>query len=250
MILEVNGLSKNFGGLKAVEDVSFNVGHRAIQSIIGPNGAGKTTLFNLITGSIPPVSGYVRFDGRDVTHMRTDLLAKQGLVRTFQRTSIFANLTLLENVALAVRSRRGIAAAALVPAGLEGEVEDEAHTVLEQVGLAGRERMTAAKLAHGAQRSLDIAIGLALRPRLILMDEPMAGMSRGDREKVAELVLRLRDEFDLTVVIVEHDIGMVMRLSDSITVMQHGRVIAHGSPAEIRDDPAVKKAYLSGSYAT
>lgn len=249
MILETANLTKNFGGLRAVDDVMLGVKENAIQSVIGPNGAGKTTLFNLITGALAPDSGYVSFDGRDITGLRPDRLAMQGLVRTFQRTSIFRNLTVLENVSLALRSRRGLNRTVRSSQEIDEAIAEEGRTLLHQVGLAGCENSIAGQLAHGAQRALDIAIGLALQPRLILMDEPMAGMSRGDREKIAQLVTRLREEFGLTLVIVEHDIGMVMRLSDDITVMQHGRIIAHGPPHEIRDDPAVKKAYLSGSFA-
>ena len=250
MILEASGVSKNFGGLKAVNRVNLSIKQAAIHSIIGPNGAGKTTLFNLITGSIQPVAGKVVFDGADITGWSPERLAKAGLARTFQRTSIFKQLSVLENVALAVRSRDGTSQSIWQPANREDAVLSDARDVLTKVGLIGRETAKAGALAHGYQRALDIAIGLALRPKLILMDEPLAGMSRGDRETIAALITTLRDSLGLTIVVVEHDVGMVMRLSDRITVMQHGEVIADASPAEIRDNEAVRKAYLNGSFAT
>lgn len=249
MILEVKGLSRSFGGLKAVSDVSTGVAENAIHSIIGPNGAGKTTLFNLITGALEPETGRVSFQGIDVTGWHPDRLARAGMARTFQRTSIFGGLPVEENVALAVRSRRGLNQSVFMPRATEEDVVAEAHDILAKVGLRGKEKVPAGSLAHGFQRALDIAVGLALQPKIILMDEPLAGMSRGDRETVAGLVTRLRAELGLTIIIVEHDVGMVMRLSDTITVMHHGEVIAEGPPATIREDDAVKKAYLHGSFA-
>ncbi len=249
MTLEIRGLSRRFGGLKAVDDVVTTIRDRTIHSIIGPNGAGKTTLFNLVTGSLAPDSGRVAFNGADITGWTPERLARIGMARTFQRTSIFKDLPVKENVALAIRSRRGMNNSLWRSSAKEDEVDAEASEILARVGLAGREKVKASALAHGFQRALDIAIGLALEPKIILMDEPLAGMSRGDRETVANLITRLRDELGLTVVVVEHDVGMVMRLSDIITVMQHGKIIAEGPPAMIREDAAVKKAYLHGSFA-
>ena len=249
MSLEINGVSRRFGGLKAVSDVTMRIADGAIHSIIGPNGAGKTTLFNLVTGALAPDAGRVSFQGQDITGWTPDRLARIGIARTFQRTSIFKDLPVMENVALAVRSRRGLNQSLFCSSAAEAEIEDEARAILAKVGLAGKERLKAGALAHGFQRALDIAIGLALEPRIILMDEPLAGMSRGDRETVASLITALRQDLGLTLVVVEHDVGMVMRLSDTITVMQHGKVIAEGPPAMIREDEAVKKAYLHGSFA-
>ena len=249
MTLEIHGLSRRFGGLKAVNDVSTTVRDGAIHSIIGPNGAGKTTLFNLITGALAPDSGKVSFGGEDITGWSPDRLARIGIARTFQRTSIFKDLPVIENVALAIRSRRGMNQSVWRSSAAEAEIDAEAESILAKVGLTGRESAKGSALAHGFQRALDIAIGLALEPRIILMDEPLAGMSRGDRETVAALITKLRGDLGLTVVVVEHDVGMVMRLSDVITVMQHGKIIAEGPPAMIREDDAVKKAYLHGSFA-
>ncbi len=249
MTLEIKGLSRRFGGLRAVADVTITIADRAIHSIIGPNGAGKTTLFNLVTGALAPDAGRVSFGGQDITGWTPERLAGIGIARTFQRTSIFKDLPVVENVALSIRSRRGMNRSLLRSAAVEKNVNDEARAILSTVGLSGKERIKAGSLAHGFQRALDIAIGLALEPKIILMDEPLAGMSRGDRETVATLITRLREELGLTIVVVEHDIGMVMRLSDRITVMQHGKVIAEGPPAAIREDEAVKNAYLHGSFA-
>jgi len=249
MMLQVEDLRISFGGLKAVDGVSFSVRQGSIHSLLGPNGAGKTTLFNLVTGALRPMSGTVRFGSRDVTGWSADRLVQAGVVRTFQRTSIFKKLSALENVSLAVRARLGLAARLRIPAPLRAEVRDEAMQCLADVGLARHAEAEAQHLAHGSQRALDVAIGLALKPTLIMMDEPLAGMSQGDRQGIADLVLRLREEKGLTLVIVEHDVGMVMRLSDRITVMQYGKVIADGEPAEIRDNEAVCNAYLKGSFA-
>lgn len=249
MTLEISGLSRRFGGLKAVDGVGTTIRDRTIHSIIGPNGAGKTTLFNLITGAQSPDAGSVAFNGADITGWTPERLARIGMARTFQRTSIFKHLPVIENVALAIRSRRGMNQSLFRSGAKEEVIDVEANDILARVGLSGREKANAGALAHGFQRALDIAIGLALEPKIILMDEPLAGMSRGDRETVANLITRLRDELGLTVVVVEHDVGMVMRLSDVITVMQHGRIIAEGPPAMIREDEAVRKAYLHGSFA-
>jgi len=250
VILRTTNLSRRFGGLKAVDAVSFAASTAAVQSIIGPNGAGKTTFFNLVTGAIPADDGNIVFQDEDVTGKTPDQLVTRGLVRTFQRTSIFKSFSAIENVSLAIRSREGLNAALRLPREHERRIADEARDVLAEVGLSGREGTIAANLAHGSQRALDIAIGLASRPKIILMDEPLAGMSRGDRARIGALIVKLRDKMKLAVVLVEHDIGMVMRLSDRITVMQHGRVIAEGAPTEIHSDPAVRKAYLHGSFAT
>lgn len=249
MILRTTGLSKNFGGLQAVNGVDLEVAPAAIHSVIGPNGAGKTTLFNLITGATAPSDGRVFFDGKDVTRWSPERLSRAGIARTFQRTSVFGGLSVLENVALSIRARCDLSQSVWTSKSVEESVAAEAREILTKVGLSGRENAMAAALAHGYQRALDIAIGLALEPKLILMDEPLAGMSRGDRETVARLISKLRDDLGLTIVIVEHDVGMVMRLSDRITVMQHGTVIAIGPPAVIREDEAVRRAYLHGSFA-
>jgi branched-chain amino acid transport system ATP-binding protein len=249
MILQVTDVSRRFGGLKAVDGVSLAIGQRVVHSIIGPNGAGKTTFFNLVTGALALDSGRIVFAGEDVTGLGPDKLVRRGLVRTFQRTSIFKEFSALDNVSLVIRSRERRNAGLRLARADAKRIDAEAASVLADVGLAGREAVQAGQLAHGAQRALDVAIGLASRPKLILMDEPLAGMSRGDRAKIGGLILKLRDELGLAVVLVEHDIGMVMQLSDRISVLQHGRLIADGTPCDIRSDANVRKAYLQGSFA-
>ena len=250
MMMQTTGLSKNFGGLQAVDSVSVGIREKTIHAILGPNGAGKTTFFNLITGAIRPASGKVSYRDQDITGWSPERLANIGIVRTFQRTSIFNKLTALENVSLAIRSRKRMNFSIRCSAAIERGVTDEAQRCLDSVGLARKGSVEAGNLAHGFQRALDVAIGLALQPKLILMDEPLAGMSRGDRQGIADLVLKLRDEMGLTIVLVEHDVGMVMALSDTITVMQYGKVIAEGPPETIRQDAAVKSAYLHGGFAS
>ena len=249
MILEMTEVSRRFGGLRAVDGVSLGVGARAVHSIIGPNGAGKTTFFNLITGALALDAGKIRFGGEDVTGFGPDALMRRGLVRTFQRTSIFKDFTALENVSLAIRSREGRNTRLHLARATARRIEAKAASVLAEVGLAGREAVLAGQLAHGSQRALDVAIGLACQPKLILMDEPLAGMSRADRARIGALIVKLRDELALAVLLVEHDIGMVMQFSDRISVLQHGRLIADGTPAAIREDAAVRTAYLQGSFA-
>ncbi|CAN5401272.1 ABC transporter ATP-binding protein [soil metagenome] len=249
-VLAINGLTKRFGGLLAVDDVSISIGDRTIHSIIGPNGAGKTTLFNLITGAITPDAGAVDFEGRTVTAFAPHRLVSLGLVRTFQRTSVFGSMRAIDNVMLAIGARRKLGAALRLSTATRVEFRSEALGILDSVGLADSHATPAAALSHGNQRALDLAIGVALRPKVMMMDEPLAGMAQGDRERIALLILALRDQHGLGVVIVEHDIGMVMRLSDRITVLQNGKVLADGTPQAVRDDAAVKHAYLNGAFAT
>ena len=249
MILKTEGLFRRFGGLRAVDGVSLTVESNSIHAIIGPNGAGKTTFFNLVTGALAADAGSIEFQGKNVTGMGPSELATLGLVRTFQRTSIFKDFSALENVSLAIRSREGRNKGLFLSRTDERRIDEEAAAILADVGLSGTEATLANNLAHGWQRALDVAIGLASRPKLILMDEPLAGMSRGDRHRIGALIVTLREKMGLTIVLVEHDIGMIMQLSDRITVLQHGRVIAEGPPSAIRDDAVVRDAYLRGSFA-
>lgn len=247
--LKVQALSKRFGGLLAVDGVTLDVSARSIHSIIGPNGAGKTTLFNLVTGAIRPDAGTVHFEGQDVTGLKPHELVRLGLVRTFQRTSVFGAMRAADNVMLAIRSRRGLGSALRLDARLREELRAEADALLAAVGLAPWSEVEAAALSHGNQRALDLAIGVALGPKLMMMDEPMAGMAENDRERIAVLIAGLRDRHGIGLVIVEHDIGMVMRLSDRITVLQDGRVLAEGDPDSVRANADVKRAYLHGAFA-
>jgi len=250
MILEIDKLSKSFGGLHAVREVSLAVRQGTIHSILGPNGAGKTTLFNLVTGSLAPTSGRVRLCGRDVTGASPDRLVYQGVARTFQRTSIFPSLSAAGNIALSLRSRRKMNFSLRMPGAVARELAAETRRILRLVGLLEHADTPAGRMSHGSQHALDIGIGLALAPRLLLMDEPLAGMSRGDRQRIGDLIRSLRDEHGLTVLMVEHDVELVMRLSDTVTVMQQGAVIAEDRPEEIQRSPAVRKAYLVGEFAS
>jgi branched-chain amino acid transport system ATP-binding protein len=248
-MLEVRGLTKRFGGLLAVDGVRLSVGQRVIHSIIGPNGAGKTTLFNLITGAIKPDEGSVTFEGRAVTAMEPHKLARLGVVRTFQRTSVFGLQTTLANVMLSIAVRRGLSGQLRMAPPMREEVHAEAMDILGAVGLGDLVNALAGSLSHGNQRALDLAIGVALKPKVLMMDEPLAGMAEGDRERIAVLIVKLRDEHGLGIVVVEHDIGMVMRLSDRITVLHNGKVLAEGDADSVRHNDDVKRAYLHGAFA-
>lgn len=245
-LLEVRGLSVAFGGVQAVENVSFAIRQGEIVALIGPNGAGKTTLFNLVTRVIEPTAGEVRYQGRPVGRLRPDQLARLGMTRTFQNLQIFQNMTVVENVMVGrhCRTRTGMLTAALGLGGREdGEALRDAIRCLEQVGLAELAYAPAAQLSLGQQRLLEIARAMALEPELLLLDEPMAGLNAGERRRLVELVRRLREQ-GTTFLFVEHDMEAVMGLADRIVVLEYGRKIAEGTPAEIRDNPRVIAAYL------
>jgi branched-chain amino acid transport system ATP-binding protein len=237
--LVVRDLTKNFGALLAVDGVSLDVQSGHVHSLIGPNGAGKTTVFNCISGFLRPAAGSVLLNGRDVTGWPPHRLVGAGLSRTFQITQIFDELTVIENVALAVRSHLG---RNLQPwSGRESEVSDRANAVLDKLRLEQAD-VNAGHLAHGDKRILEIAIALALEPSVLLLDEPTAGMSPGETERIAEIIRLLAN--DASVLLVEHDMEIVLGISDEITVMTQGRVIASGSPEEVSHDPLVRDAYL------
>ena len=248
-MLEVRGLTKRFGGLLAVDGVRLSVGPRVIHSVIGPNGAGKTTLFNLITGAIKPDEGSVTFKGRAVTAMEPHKLARLGVVRTFQRTSVFGLQTAVVNVMLSIVVRRKLSGLLRLASQVRDEILTEAMDILDAVGLAELPDALAGSLSHGNQRALDLAIGVALKPKVRMMHEPLAGMAEGDRERIAVLIVKLRDKHGLGIVVVEHDIGMVMRLSDRITVLHNGKVLAEGDADSVRHNDDVKRAYLHGAFA-
>ncbi|MEA2738446.1 MAG: branched-chain amino acid transport system ATP-binding protein [Acetobacteraceae bacterium] len=241
-LLELRGLYKRFGGLTVTDDVSLTVEHGEIHAIIGPNGAGKTTLISLISGTLAPDRGSVRLAGHDVTRWTLPQRARIGLARSFQITSVIPGFSALENVALAVQARGGSSFRMLRPVRAEAALNDAARAVLEQVGLGHRADALTATLSHGEKRQLELAIVLASEPRLLLLDEPLAGAGAEETERLVRLLRSLRGRFG--VLLVEHDMQAVFALADRISVLVYGRIVVTGPPAAIRDHPEVRAAYL------
>jgi branched-chain amino acid transport system ATP-binding protein len=241
-LLEIDDVTKRFGGVIASDHISLSVPRGELHAIIGPNGAGKTTLIGQLAGEIAPDDGHIRFDGADITRLPTDRRSALGLARSFQITSLFLDFTALDNVALAVQAHAGHSFRFWRAARAEQKLRGPARAALARVGLAERADTLVAKLSHGEHRQLEIAMALATSPRLLLLDEPMAGMGP---EESARMVGTLRElKRGLTILLIEHDIEAVFALADRITVLVYGRVIASGTPAEIRAHPEVRTAYL------
>jgi branched-chain amino acid transport system ATP-binding protein len=242
-LLELIDLRKDFGALAALDGVNMTVNEGSLHSIIGPNGAGKTTLFNCITGELEPSGGRILFAGRDITGFAPHRFPALGISRSFQRTSIFPKLTVAQNVwvpAYGMHPRQG--AVIFNRADAVSGIGERIRETLVGVGLESQAGKPAEQLSHGDQRLLDLAIALASRPRLLLLDEPTAGLSRSDTHRIIALVERLKERY--TLVLIEHKMDVVMRVSDRISVMVFGKVLAEGSPAEIGRDPRVREAYL------
>lgn len=241
-LLNVSGLVKRFGALSATDDLSLDVRAGEIHAVIGPNGAGKTTAIAQLSGEMPPDAGTIRFSGRDVTRLPVHKRCHLGLTRSYQITSIFQRFTAEDNVALAVQAQAGHSFRFWRPARRDPALRDRAREYLDVVGLGARADVPAANLAHGEQRQLEIAMALATRPRLLLLDEPMAGMGPEESARMVRLLATLKG--DIAILLVEHDMDAVFALADQITVLVYGRAIATGTPAEIRADAEVRRAYL------
>ena len=242
-ILSVKGISIQFGALKAVQDVSFEAQPGKITAVIGPNGAGKSSLFNLISGAIRPSSGSVRFDGEDVTGRAPHQLLRYGLSRSFQITNLFFELPVRENLRLAAQfleQGRGL----FRPLARSQTAAARVDELLEQFDLRNKADELAGYLSHGEQRRLEIAVSLASRPRMLLLDEPTQGMSHGDTRETESLIRGLSHNHGLSILLVEHDVDLVMQLSDFVVVMHQGQKLAEGTPAQVRANPAVQAAYF------
>ena len=246
-MLELRNVSKRFGGVVATDDVTLEVVRGEVHALIGPNGAGKTTLIAQIAGMLPTDTGRIVFDGADITHLRAHARVRAGLARSYQVTSLFRRFTVLENLALAVQARSGSSFSFWRPLAAETALVQEAQAVADEVALSDKAQSIAASLSHGDQRALEIALALATRPRLLLLDEPMAGMGPQESRRMIELIERLRGR--MTILLVEHDMDAVFRLASRISVLVNGRVIATGAPQAIRVDPEVRKAYLGEELA-
>ncbi|HMA90341.1 MAG TPA: ABC transporter ATP-binding protein [Burkholderiales bacterium] len=241
-LLEVKGLSKSFGALRATDQVLLDVLEGETHAIIGPNGAGKTTLIGQLAGDLRPDSGRIRFAGEDITALDAPARSRKGFARSFQITSVYRDFTALDNVALAVQAHAGHSFRFWRSARVDEALRAPARAMLEQVGLGARAGVPAAKLAHGEQRQLEIAMALATRPRLLLLDEPVAGMGVEESQHMVRFLTRLKGRE--TMILVEHDMDAVFSLADRISVLVYGRIIATGTPAEIRANPEVRAAYL------
>ena len=246
-LLEVRGLTKSFGALLASDDVNLEVREGETHAIIGPNGAGKTTLISQLAGNLRPDRGRVRFAGEDITALSAPARARRGFARSFQITSIYPDFTALENVMLAVQAHSGSSFRFWRPAREEAALSSPARAILEEVGLSERSDVLAANLAHGEQRALEIATALATRPRLLLLDEPVAGMGAEETQRMIALLSSLKG--GKTLILVEHDMDAVFSLADRISVLVYGRIIATGAPEEIRANLEVRRAYLGEEIA-
>ena len=250
MALSVHDLALHFGGLRAVDGVSFTIRPGAIHGLIGPNGAGKTTIFNCVTGFYRPTSGSIRFLEHDITHCRPDQVARLGIARTFQNVQLFASLSVLDNVLVAKHShmRTGVLAEGLALPFVRTQERAMRAKAEEPPGVPrarrGSRRQPAASLPLGFQKRLEMARALALEPKLLLLDEPASGLNTSETKALGEMLGRIRERFALTILLVEHDMGLVMNVTDTITVLNFGRKIAEGTPQQVQNDREVIKAYL------
>ncbi|MBS0247769.1 MAG: ABC transporter ATP-binding protein [Proteobacteria bacterium] len=241
-VLLIENLRKSFGGLVVTDGVTLEIGPGELHAVIGPNGAGKTTLIHQISGTLTPDDGRILLNGTDIMMLPPNERAKLGLARSFQITSVLPRFSALENVALAVQARDGSSYRFFGRAAAEKELNDQAMAALAEVGLDHRADIVAAHLSHGEKRALELAIALALEPKLLLLDEPMAGTGPEESERIVAVLKKLKGRFAM--LLVEHDMNAVFALADRISVLTYGRVLASGAPNEVRNDPAVMQAYL------
>jgi branched-chain amino acid transport system ATP-binding protein len=251
-VLQVQAVSRYFGGVRAVDNVSFELRPGEIFGVIGPNGAGKTTLFNVITGAIRPSSGTVRLQGEDITGLTMDAVARRGVIRTFQATTVFKRESVIENLRRGFLfgrvSRPSHLLARSQVASARQQAQKKVEEIVEFTGLGAFGATRGGDLPYGLQKILGVGMAVAAGPRLMLMDEPAAGLNPSETNEMADLVLRLRDRLGIDVVLVEHDMTMVMRICDRILVLNYGQPVCIGTPAQVQSDPAVVEAYLGAEY--
>jgi branched-chain amino acid transport system ATP-binding protein len=247
VLLRTEGLCKSFGGVVATDHLDLTVRRGEAHAVIGPNGAGKSTLIAQLAGELAPSAGRIWFDGRDVTDLPAHARVHGGVARSFQVTNVLSSFTVAENVQVALRPRRAHSFVFLRDAARERDLDQKVGALLDDVGLASRSEIVAGELAHGEQRQLELAMALASAPRLVLLDEPMAGVGHDEAARMVELLLRIKH--DHAMLLIEHDMDAVFKIADRITVLVGGRAIATGAPAAIRDDPEVRRAYLGDGEA-
>jgi len=245
VLLDVRRLNKRFGGVVATDQVDLQITQGEIHALIGPNGAGKTTLVAQLAGQVPSDSGSVHFDGMDITRMATHLRARRGLVRSFQITRLFKSMSVLDNLALAIQASLGQVFSAWRPVKQDVDLQDRAMAILVRLGLADKHHWRIEQLSHGEQRALEVGMSLAGNPKLVLLDEPLAGMGLQESEAMTQLIDSLRRDF--SVLLIEHDVEAVFRLADTVSVLVSGRIVASGKPADVRTNPAVTAAYLGAA---